>query len=396
MTDFWAGRRVLVTGHTGFKGGWLALWLRELGATVTGFGGPPPTDPALFELARVADGLEDLRGDVRDRAAEVGAAVETARPEVVLHLAAQPLVRRAWREPVDAFAVNALGTAHVLEAVRRHAPEAPVVVVTTDKVYADPDSGRRFAEGDPLGGKDPYSASKAAAELVATALPRLLRPAGRDGPRRQRDRRRRLGRGPHPARRRPRRRGGPAARGPRPGRGPPVAARPQPAVRLPAARRAPGRVGGLRAGLELRAAAGARAAPGRVARRALRRRARRACRSRRPSSATDRSRRPGSGSIRRWPPSALGWRERWALERGCRETAAWYRRVVFEGADARAVTLEQLRAFGPPGWRRRTQLRLGREAREPPRLPERDGGSWPQARSTARSSGRLFRLSLKN
>src|SRR5687767_10156984 len=169
MTDFWAGRRVLVTGHTGFKGGWLALWLRELGATVTGFGGPPPTDPALFDLARVADGLEDLRGDVRSPA-EVGAAVETARPDVVLHLAAQPLVRRAWREPVDAFAVNALGTAHVLEAVRRHAPEAPVVVVTTDKVYADPDSGRRFAEGDPLGGKDPYSASKAAAELVATAF----------------------------------------------------------------------------------------------------------------------------------------------------------------------------------------------------------------------------------
>ena len=142
MTDFWAGRRVLLTGHTGFKGGWLALWLRELGAEVTGFGAPPPTAPALYELARVGDGLTDLRGDVRDAAA-VTDAVARSCPEVVLHLAAQPLVRRAWREPVDAFAVNALGTAHVLEAVRTRAEGAAVVVVTTDKCYADPDSGRR-------------------------------------------------------------------------------------------------------------------------------------------------------------------------------------------------------------------------------------------------------------
>src|SRR5829696_2094090 len=168
MTDFWAGRRVLLTGHTGFKGGWLALWLRVLGAEVTGFGAPPPTEPALYELARIGDGLRDLRGDVRDAAA-VADAVARARPEVVLHLAAQPLVRRAWREPVDAFAINALGTAHVLDAVRSRAADAAVVVVTTDKCYADPDSGRRFREGDPLGGKDPYSASKAAAELVAAA-----------------------------------------------------------------------------------------------------------------------------------------------------------------------------------------------------------------------------------
>jgi len=168
MTDFWAGRRVLVTGHTGFKGGWLSLWLRRLGAEVTGFSAPPPTEPSLFALARVGELVADGRGDVRDRAA-VEAAVRGARPDVVLHLAAQPLVRRAWREPLDAFAINALGTAHVLDAVRAHAEAAAVVVVTTDKVYADPDSGRRFHEGDPLGGKDPYSASKAAAELVAAA-----------------------------------------------------------------------------------------------------------------------------------------------------------------------------------------------------------------------------------
>ena len=169
MSEFWAGRRVLVTGHTGFKGGWLSLWLAELGARVTGFGAPPPTEPALYGLARIGELLEDVPGDVRDRGA-VAAAVEAAAPDVVLHLAAQPLVRRAWREPADAFAVNALGTAHVLDAVRALAPEAAVVVVTTDKVYADPDSGRRFTEDDPLGGKDPYSASKAAAELVAAAF----------------------------------------------------------------------------------------------------------------------------------------------------------------------------------------------------------------------------------
>src|SRR4051812_25310938 len=111
MTDFWAGRRVLLTGHTGFKGGWLALWLHRLGAEVTGFSAPPATDPALFELARVGELLADVRGDVRDPGA-VADAVAGARPEVVLHLAAQPLVRRAWRDPVETYAVNALGTVH--------------------------------------------------------------------------------------------------------------------------------------------------------------------------------------------------------------------------------------------------------------------------------------------
>src|SRR5687767_1360410 len=167
-SEFWAGRRVLVTGHTGFKGSWLALWLQRLGAEVTGFAGPPPTTPAMFELARVGELIQDLRGDVREPAA-LAAAVELAAPEVVLHLAAQPVVRRAWRHPAETFAINTLGTAHLLEAVREHAPGAAAVVVTSDKCYADPDSGRRFREDHRLGGEDPYSASKAAAELVAAS-----------------------------------------------------------------------------------------------------------------------------------------------------------------------------------------------------------------------------------
>ena len=166
---FWRGRRVLLTGHTGFKGAWLALWLHELGARVTGFATDPPTDPSLFELARVGELLEDRRGDVRDAAA-VRAAVAAARPDVVLHLAAQALVRRGLRDPVATYEVNVMGTVHVLEAVRAAAPEAAVVVVTSDKCYAQDGSRRPFREGDPLGGGDPYSSSKAAQELVAGAM----------------------------------------------------------------------------------------------------------------------------------------------------------------------------------------------------------------------------------
>jgi CDP-glucose 4,6-dehydratase len=170
--DFWTGRRVLVTGHTGFKGAWLSLWLQSLGARVTGLAPGPPTEPSLYELAGVAAELEAERCcDVRDRAA-VAQVVREARPEIVLHLAAQPLVRRSLRDPGMTYEVNVMGTVNVLDAVRLHGRDVQaVVVVTSDKCYANPGgaSQRRFVEGDPLGGHDPYSSSKACAELVTAA-----------------------------------------------------------------------------------------------------------------------------------------------------------------------------------------------------------------------------------
>jgi CDP-glucose 4,6-dehydratase len=151
---------VLVTGHTGFKGAWLTLWLHSLGAEVTGFSGPPPTQPSLFELARVGDVCADVRGDVRDAAAVARAA---SGAEVVFHLAAQPIVRAALEDPAGTFSTNVMGTAHLLSAAR----DAVIVCVTSDKCYAPGPGPHR--EGDPLGGGEPYAASKAAQEHVAAA-----------------------------------------------------------------------------------------------------------------------------------------------------------------------------------------------------------------------------------
>ncbi len=166
---FWTGKRVLVTGHTGFKGSWLCLWLQRLGAEVTGLSRGVPTQPALFEAARVADGMDNLVGDVLD-AERVAQVVARARPDVVLHMAAQPIVRVGFEDPVGTYATNVLGTAHVLDAVRRSPSARVVVVVTTDKVYENREWEWGYREDESLGGFDPYASSKACAELVASAF----------------------------------------------------------------------------------------------------------------------------------------------------------------------------------------------------------------------------------
>lgn len=166
---FWAGRRVLLTGHTGFKGAWACAWLRRLGAEVTGLALPPETTPSLFDAAGVAGLCASHFVDLRDRTA-VAAVVAAARPDIVLHLAAQPLVRRSYREPVETFATNVMGTVHLLDALAAFDPApAVILVVTTDKVYLNDDSGRAFVETDRLGGHDPYAASKAATEIAVAS-----------------------------------------------------------------------------------------------------------------------------------------------------------------------------------------------------------------------------------
>lgn len=178
ITAAWHGRPVLVTGHTGFKGGWLALWLEALGANVSGLALEPPAPaPSLYALAGVGGGEGD-RVDLRDEKA-VAARVSTIEPEVVFHLAAQSLVRPAFADPAGTYAVNVLGTAHLLEAVRTCPSVRAAVVVTSDKVYEPDPSGRPRTEDSRLGGIDPYSSSKAACELVAAAYRRsYLGPAG--------------------------------------------------------------------------------------------------------------------------------------------------------------------------------------------------------------------------
>jgi len=162
---FWGGKRVLLTGHTGFKGGWLALMLHRLGAHVTGIGLAPHTVPNLYELAGVAATCDSHFCDIRDRD-RFSRLVRDARPEVVLHLAAQPLVRASYREPVETFDTNVMGTVHLLEALRGLADCRVAVMVTTDKVYENREWHWPYREVDALGGHDPYSASKAASEIA--------------------------------------------------------------------------------------------------------------------------------------------------------------------------------------------------------------------------------------
>ena len=164
----YAGRRVLITGHTGFKGSWLSLWLSRMGARVSGFALEPDTEPSLYVKARIGERVESMIGDIRDPDL-VTEAVAGFAPEIVFHLAAQPLVRRGYAEPLRTFGTNVMGTANLLEAVRRAGSVKAVVVVTSDKCYREDSSTFGYRETDPLGGHDPYSASKAAAELATNA-----------------------------------------------------------------------------------------------------------------------------------------------------------------------------------------------------------------------------------
>jgi CDP-glucose 4,6-dehydratase len=164
----WQGKRVFLTGHTGFKGGWLALWLTKLGAEVRGYALDPATEPNLFTVARIGSAVDDVRGDIRD-AATLEAAMREFAPEVVFHLAAQPLVRLSYEDPIGTYETNVIGTARVLDTVRRTASVRAVVCVTTDKCYENKEWVWGYRESDPLGGYDPYSSSKACAEIVAAA-----------------------------------------------------------------------------------------------------------------------------------------------------------------------------------------------------------------------------------
>ncbi|MBI1198264.1 MAG: CDP-glucose 4,6-dehydratase [Phenylobacterium sp.] len=169
--SFWNGKRVLLTGHTGFKGAWAAIWLTRMGAEVTGLALPPDQTPSLFDLAEVGHRVDSRLVDLRSHGA-VGAALSGRVFDVVLHMAAQPIVRASIEDPIGTFQTNVMGTAHLLQALRDQPALQAVLVITSDKVYANNEAGRAFREGDNLGGKDPYSASKAAAEIVVQSYAR--------------------------------------------------------------------------------------------------------------------------------------------------------------------------------------------------------------------------------
>src|SRR5215470_201634 len=166
--SFWKNRRVFLTGHTGFKGSWLSLWLHMLGADVTGYALDPPTQPNLFEQANVATTVRSIRGDIRDYTS-LQRAVSESGPEIILHLAAQSVVRRSYEDPIETYSSNVMGTVHLFEAVRQLKLPCTIVNVTSDKCYANQEWIWGYRENEPMGGYDPYSNSKGCAELVTTA-----------------------------------------------------------------------------------------------------------------------------------------------------------------------------------------------------------------------------------
>ncbi|MEK7806310.1 MAG: GDP-mannose 4,6-dehydratase, partial [Chloroflexota bacterium] len=166
--QFWNKKQVFVTGHTGFKGGWLSAWLLEMGAEVSGYALKPDTDPCFFHLCGLGDRVRSVIADIRDANA-LKRAIQESQPEIVFHLAAQPLVRRSYQDPVETFSTNVMGTVNLLDAVRRAPSVRAVIVVTSDKCYESRERKSGHREGDPMGGYDPYSASKGCAELVTAA-----------------------------------------------------------------------------------------------------------------------------------------------------------------------------------------------------------------------------------
>jgi CDP-glucose 4,6-dehydratase len=167
-TEFWRDKRVFITGHTGFKGSWLSLWLQQLGADLTGYSLEPPSTPSLFNVASIGSGMRSMIADIRDHAA-LTQAMQDVNPDIVIHMAAQPLVRYSYQAPVETYATNVMGTVHVLEAARQCSSVKAIVNITTDKCYENREWVRGYREDEPMGGYDPYSSSKGCAELVSSA-----------------------------------------------------------------------------------------------------------------------------------------------------------------------------------------------------------------------------------
>jgi CDP-glucose 4,6-dehydratase len=181
LTDSYKGKTVLITGHTGFKGSWLALWLESLGAEVIGYSLDPPTDPSMFQATGLSGRIVDIRGDVLD-CNKLLETVKKYRPEFIFHLAAQPLVRSSYKNPLKTFNVNVMGTANILESIRLSQISTTCVCITSDKCYENQEWAYAYRENDPLGGYDPYSASKGAAEIVIAAYRKSFFMKGNDNP----------------------------------------------------------------------------------------------------------------------------------------------------------------------------------------------------------------------